>query len=303
MLHFLPAPLLGLLSSTLIVLNTVVWFFLLLPLVLLKVLIRNKKVRIFLSQLMMAWGQSWCTWNSGILHLTQETQWEITGLEKLKIEGSYLILSNHKSWADIFVLQHVFGGHIPFLKFFIKAELIYLPFLGLVWWAMDMPFMKRYSKAYLKKHPEKKGKDMQATRKSCESFKDYPVSVINFVEGTRFTRAKQAKQASPYQHLLRPKAGGTALALSVMGDVLTHVLDVTLCYPDAEDKVFWKLLSGQLPRIIVNIRVLKVPEGFANRDYQNDEEYRERVQNLVNQIWQDKDQRLLTMQGERSDKA
>lgn len=297
MLHFLPGPLLGLISASLIVANIVIWFCLLLPLVVLKVLIPHRGFRIFISQLMMSFGLSWCAWNSGILYLTQDTQWEITGREKLRPDGSYLVLSNHVSWADIFVLQHVFREHIPFLKFFIKRELIWLPLLGLIWWGMDMPFMKRYSAAYLAKHPEKRGKDIETTRKSCESFKDYPVSVVNFVEGTRFKPSKQEQQQSPYAHLLKPRAGGTALALSVMGDVLTQVIDVTLCYPDNNPKgVFWDLLRGRVPRVFAHVRVLKVPEDVANQDYVNNKAYRERIHNWLNQIWQDKDSLLGTMQ-------
>jgi hypothetical protein len=50
---------------------------------------------------------------------------------------------------------------------------------------------------------------------------------MNFVEGTRFTPAKHAAQQSPYKHLLKPKAGGLALALHVLGDRFDSLLDVT----------------------------------------------------------------------------
>ncbi len=88
------------------------------------------------------------------------------------------------------MLQSVFRGRIPFLKFFLKQQLIWVPLLGLAWWALDFPFMRRHSSEYLAKHPEERGKDLAATRKACEKFAEIPTSVMNFVEGTRFTEAQ-----------------------------------------------------------------------------------------------------------------
>lgn len=290
MLHFLPAPLLGLLSGTLIILNTLFWFLVFIPLIVIKPLLFHRALQNHLSRFMMNCAQSWCYINSGIMWLTQKTRWEITGTEHLDLQKSYFVISNHYSWTDIFALQHVLKGRIPFLKFFIKRELIWVPMLGVVWWAMDMPFMKRYSQAYLEKHPEKRGKDIETTVKSCEKFKDYPVSVINFLEGTRFREDKHRKQNSPYRFLLRPKAGGAALALSVMGETLHQVIDVTLCYPDnTPERLFWGLLSGKIPRIVAHVRALPVPENVAGYNYLEDEAYRQRIQDWVNTIWQEKD--------------
>ena len=112
----------------------------------------------------------------------------------------YLMTSNHQSWADILVLQKVTNRRVPSLKFFLKQELIWVPLLGLAWWALDFPFMKRYSRAQLEKRPELKGKDMETTRKACEKYAHYPVSVMNFFEGTRFTEEKHRQQNSPYRH-------------------------------------------------------------------------------------------------------
>ena len=109
---------------------------------------------------------------------------------------------------------------VPFLKFFLKKELIWVPILGIAWWALDFPFMKRYSAAVLKKRPHLRGKDIEITRQACKKFKSLPVSIMNFVEGTRFTREKHDKQKSPFTHLLKPKAGGIGFVLSTMGEQL-----------------------------------------------------------------------------------
>ena len=97
------------------------------------------------------------------------------------------------------------------------------------------------SEAYLKKHPEMRAKDQEATRRACAKFALIPTSVTNFMEGTRFTPAKHARQQSPYRYLLKPKAGGVALALHALGDKFHSILDVTIVYPDGIPG-FWSFL-------------------------------------------------------------
>jgi 1-acyl-sn-glycerol-3-phosphate acyltransferase len=130
----------------------------------------------------------------------------------LEAKGHYLVLSNHQSWVDILILQKVFNRRIPFMRFFLKQQLIWVPMLGLAWWALDFPFMQRHTKSQLQKRPELAGQDIAATRKACEKFLGKPVSIMIFPEGTRFTPAKHAQQQSPFQHLLKPKSGGMAYA-------------------------------------------------------------------------------------------
>lgn len=290
MLYFLPAPLKGILAASLIALNTLFWVLIFIPIILVKFLLPIPAIRHFSSLLLMRCAEIWVHGNSSILHIIQSPLWDIQGLEDLDLKHSYLVISNHRSWTDIFVLQHVFRGKIPFLKFFLKKELIWVPLLGLAWWALDFPFMKRYSREFLEKHPHLRGKDMETTRKYCQRFKQYPVSVINFLEGTRFNEKKRSKQKVSYRHLLRPKAGGVALVLSVMGEQLSQILDVTLVYPENEPKgLFWSLLSGKIPHITVRIRSLPVPEEVDGRNYLEDTDYRDEIQSWVNQLWADKD--------------
>src|SRR5699024_11884010 len=167
---------------------------------------------------------------------------------------SYLVISNHQSWVDIAALVETFNGRTPYFKFFLKKELVWVPFLGLAFWALVYPFMKRYSREVLDNHPELKGKDLEITRRACEKFKDMPVSVVNFLEGTRFTPAKKARQQSPYESLLRPKAGGVAFVMAAIGDNLDALLDVTVVYASDQAPGFWDLLCGKVPRVVVDIR-------------------------------------------------
>ena len=171
------------------------------------------------------------------------------------------------------MLQHALNGRIPLLKFFLKQELIKVPVMGAAWWALDFPFMKRYSKAYLEKHPEKRGQDLETTRKACEKFRDMPTSVMNFLEGTRFTQRKHDEQQSPFQYLLKPKAGGMAFAMSAMGEQFRSVLDVTIHYPQGIP-TFWDFLQGKMQRCTVLINEIEIPQELRNGDYETDEQYR-----------------------------
>jgi 1-acyl-sn-glycerol-3-phosphate acyltransferase len=169
---------------------------------------------------------------------------------------------------DIVVLQHVFNKKIPFIRFFLKQELIYVPILGAAWWGLDFPFMKRHSPEYLRKHPEKRLEDLQTIRAACEKFRGSPVSVLNFLEGTRFSQAKKEKQKSPYEHLLVPKAGGAAFAIDAMGDQFECILDVTIYYPNGAVSL-WEAFSGKLNKVVVRVRKLPVPEASVKGDFKS----------------------------------
>ncbi len=290
MLKFLPAPMIGVIAFLLSAFNTVFWVTLFVPVILLKLIIATPRFRQGCSQVLIVLASRWVDCNSFIVQITQHMQWDIEAPAKLNPGASYLVISNHRSWADIFVLQHIFRGKIPFLKFFLKSGLIWIPFLGLAWWALDFPFMKRHSRQFLEKHPELRGQDLATTRKHCEKFKKTPVSVINFVEGTRFSPGKHQSQGSPFQNLLRPKAGGVAFVLAAMGDTLSGVLDVTTVYPDNDPRaLIWQLLQGKIPRIVVRVRLLPVPQDVVGKDYFTDSDFRTRMQDWVNHIWLEKD--------------
>jgi 1-acyl-sn-glycerol-3-phosphate acyltransferase len=290
MLNRLPSPLLGLLSLLLYAANTVFIFSAMVPVILIKLIIPHAGVRLRLTRFLMFLGTVWVDINSFTLWLTQKIKWDVSGIEGLNVDDSYMVISNHRSWTDILVLQHLFNHRIPFLKFFLKKELFWVPILGLAWWALDFPYMKRYSRQFIEKHPELRGKDMETTRKYCEKFKHSPVSVINFLEGTRFSFAKHDKQKSPFRNLLLPRAGGVAIVLSSMGEYLSKIVDVTIVYPENKPPVdFWHFLRGDIHVITVRVRILSIPKEFVGKSYEDDNAAREKFQQWVNQLWQDKD--------------
>ncbi|MDQ5986532.1 MAG: putative acyltransferase YihG [Syntrophus sp. SKADARSKE-3] len=291
MLNFLPKPLIGVIAFLLLTINVLFWCTILFTFAIVKLALPLKPIRIAIDYIIHGIAAGWIAGNSGWMGLTQKTRWDVKGIDHLQYKGWYLVNSNHQSWVDIFVLQHLLNGKIPFLKFLLKHELIYVPMMGLAWWALDFPFMRRYSPEYLKAHPEMRGRDLAATRKACEKFSLIPTSVMNFPEGTRFTKAKHDRHNSPFKYLLKPKAGGIALALNTMGDKFRSLLNVTIVYPD-EAPGFWDFLCGRVKRIVVRIQDLPIPKQFLGMDYENNPEAREAFQQWVNEIWQEKDTQI-----------
>ena len=269
---------------------TATWLF---SLAILKAAIPIDAWRKLASKGLIHLGEFWIGLNNLNLRIFSRVRWNIAGLEDLKMNDWYLVLSNHQAWSDIFVLQKTFNRKIPFLKFFLKKELIWVPVMGLAWWALDYPFMSRHTKEFLAKHPNLKGKDLETTKKACEKFKTLPVSIMNFVEGTRFTQAKHDKQKSPYAHLLMPKAAGIAYVLAAMGGQLHKVLNVTIVYPNQKPSM-WKLFSGQISEVKVKIESLPITPKIMG-DYFNDEAFRTAFQNWLNQLWADKDLTIAQM--------
>ncbi|MBC3420757.1 acyltransferase [Pseudomonas sp. L7] len=287
----------GILTTALLLLNTLVLIGPLLVFALLKLVLPGRG-RDYASWAVMWIAETWSEIDKAIFALCIPTQWDIRGIENLNPNTSYLCISNHQSWVDIPALIESLNRRVPFFKFFLKKELIWVPLLGLAWWALDYPFMKRYSKAFLDKHPELKGKDLEITKAACELFKRQPVTVVNYLEGTRFTEAKRAQQQSPYRHLLKPKAGGVAFVLAALGEQLDALLDVTIVYPGNKAPGFWDLLNGSISRVTIDIQVRELDRTLCEGDYESDPAFRQQVQAWVNQLWEDKDQRIEQLRAE-----
>lgn len=283
--------------TLLLLINTLVLIGPLLVFALLKLLFKGR-LRDRCSGAVMWIAETWAEIDKLIFATCIPTRWDIRGDEGLRSDTSYLVISNHQSWVDIPALIQALNRRTPFFKFFLKKELIWVPLLGLAWWALDYPFMKRYTKAFLARNPELKGKDLEITKAACELFKRQPVTIVNYLEGTRFTAAKHAAQASPYSDLLKPKAGGVAFVLAAMGEQLDAILDVTVVYPGNRIPGFWDMLCGQVPEVIVDIRTRELDPSLWQGDYENDPVFREKIQTWVNQLWIEKNARIAELRRE-----
>ena len=244
----------------------------------------------------------WCEGLALLLHLNPWLKWDVQGLEGLNKKNWYLLISNHHSWADIVVLCVLFRKHIPMNKYFLKQQLAWVPFIGLACWALDMPFMRRSSRSYLIRHPERRGKDVETPRRSCEKFRSHPTTIVNFVEGSRFTDVKKRETRSPYHNLLPPKAAGIAMALNVLGSQFDKLLNVTLCYPENHARPFYDMLSGRLTRIVVRINLVPIGEELHG-DYVNDKNFKRGFQRWLNGLWEEKDRQLTDIMRDKAMKS
>lgn len=296
------ATLRGALTLALIALNTVLWGTPLLLLAVVKLATPGRRLRESLSRGLIVLAENWVSTNSAMLALTGALDFERRGDTTLERKEWYLMISNHRSWVDILLLQAAFSRRIPFLKFFIKEQLKWVPVLGLAWWALDMPFMRRHSREYLEKHPGERGRDLEATRRACEKFRHTPTTVINFVEGTRFTPAKHAAAGSPYRHLLPPRAGGMAFVLGAMGDMLHATLDVTIAYGPRTPSL-WDLCCGRMRRAIVHVRRRAIEPWMTGGDYGEDAAFRAGFQAALAALWAEKDELLGHLQSELATNA
>ena len=290
MLIFLPGPLRGAIGVTFLVLNTLFWAVPVYITAVFKLILPFRAARGLFDTILNFLSYTWIYCINGFIGIIKNVEYDVEGLEELKLDEWYLVISNHQTLVDIIVLQKIFHGRIPFLKYFLKKELIWLPILGLAWWALDYPFMKRYSAELLRKKPYLKGRDIEATRKACAKFKDKPASIMNFVEGTRFTSGKHAAQSSPYRHLLKPRSGGISYVLSAMGENMRKVIDVTIVYPDGVENA-WEFLCSRKSRIIVRIEVLLIDQNLRGQD-PDDPEYRNRFNSWLNALWEKKDSKV-----------
>jgi 1-acyl-sn-glycerol-3-phosphate acyltransferase len=240
--------------------------------------------RIVCSKVANAIGQGWVGFNTLGVKLTKNIRWDVQGIDALQPNAWYMLVANHQSMVDIVVLQSIFHRKIPFLKFFLKKELIWVPFLGIAWWTLDFPFMKRTASAR---------KDMETARKACDKFRLAPVTIMNFLEGTRFTTAKREKQNSPFAHLLKPKPGGMAVVLCTLGQRLHSILDVTIVYPEGTPKL-WAFMCSNSMEIKVRVKQIPVTTELLG-DYLTDREYRRRFKNWLDKLWDEKDKLIGTL--------
>jgi 1-acyl-sn-glycerol-3-phosphate acyltransferase len=276
-----------------IAINTIVLCLTLCILAIPKWLAPTESVRDFFRRELAKIAELWISINNFVLSMYRNTAWDLEIPTDLDRKGCYLVSCNHRSWVDILVLQRCFNRRLPLLRFFLKRELIRVPFLGMAWWALDFPFMRRDSKAELARRPGLKGRDLENARKACEKFRNIPVAMMNFPEGTRFSVSKRDKGRSPFQNLLLPRIGGMGQVLYALGDQLEALIDVTIVYPQddpaARAPTFWDLLTGHVPRIVARAERREIPRSLLGRDFRADPQFRRDLEVWMMQLWTEKD--------------
>ncbi|OXL25406.1 acyltransferase [Psychrobacter sp. DAB_AL32B] len=244
----------------------------------------------------------WINSNNAVIdNILPDKDWRISLPDDVHTHGKYLLLSNHQSWVDTSIVQYISEKRLPLTRFFTKFELIYIPVIGQAFYFLDFPMMRRHSKEAIAKNPALQGKDIEEAKRACALLKNKPFTLLNYLEGTRFTPTKRDKQHSPYKNLLKPRAGGLSLAINALGDDIDGILDMTIVYPDGVP-TYGDLWKGNIKRLGVDVRHIKMPNALfaAIQDggYENDETVKAKMFDWVEQIWQQKDQRITEMLAE-----
>ena len=286
-MKFLFENLIGITSITILVLNTVILSCLLIPLGIIKFFLPITSLKVLFTKFIIKVGELWIFTNKIWVKALHNPKWQIIGRENIKSDGWTIATSNHQSFADIFLLQDITNRKMPMLKFFMKYVLIYVPVIGISWWALDMPFLKRYTQKQIKKNPKLKGRDYKKMKKSLEHYSLHPVSIFSYAEGTRFTEKKHKLQKSEFTNLLKPKEGGLAIALSNVNKI-KELIDITIIY-DNDNLGFWNYLCGNIKNIKVFISKIEVPSKYLTENLISSEELRGDFKLWLNSIWKEKD--------------
>ena len=291
MLAFLPAPLLLIINLILIPANSVIIAIPIMLLGIVRFILPFKAVIICIEKCNYYLYKAWVFNNRLIIALTNDIKWHIQGDDILNSAKSCIVVSNHLSWVDILFIGMIYHGKIPTTKFFMKHSLIYIPFVGLACYALGMPFLRRYSREQLLKNPALRTADLETTRKACKRLAMAPTALINFLEGTRYTKEKAKAAKSPYKHLMPPKAASFAMALGQIADKINYIYNTTLFYPDNTQKPFIELLKGRMKNVYVNIEIIKSSPEYCG-DYLTDKEYKHRMTMEARDLWAKKDELL-----------
>ena len=166
----------------------------------------------------------------------------------------HIVLSNHRSWADVFLVQSLIATRGPIVTFLCKRELLYLPIVGLIILAFDFPVLRRRAQRGTGARP-RRGDDRRRVTEAAAALLESPAAILSFAEGTRFTVAKRDANrrdaldrraasgiAPQYEHLLPPRAGGLAAMIEALAPGGGSIVDLTLAYP--RPCSFWEFLGG-----------------------------------------------------------
>lgn len=236
--------------------------------------------------------------NRNLDALMPNKDWRINLPDDLKKDGQYLLICNHQSWVDTSIIQYISEGKLPLTRFFAKHELMYIPIVGQTFYLLDFPMMKRHSKQKISKNPSLAGRDLAEAKRACQLLKNKPFVLLNYLEGTRFTKDKHQQQSSTYQQLLKPKAGGFALAIELLGEQIDGILDMTIVYPNGIPS-YADLWLGKVDRLAVDIEYLSMPKPLFDAikagQYNSDDAIKAQLYEYLDAVWQRKDDKMTRM--------
>ena len=257
-------------------------------------LVPNKKLKKLLGHISNRIGSKIVELITASLQILHGLEWEFNIAEHLNTQTWYIAMSNHQSWADIFILLAAGHKKMPLLKFFMKKELQWIPIIYLVHKTIDMPFLNRHSQKQIQANPELKKLDYENAEIAAKRFSRNPSTAFSFAEGTRFTDEKHLAQASPYKNFLIPKIGALAIALKGMPQV-NELIDFTVIY-SSKKRSAWDFLCGEMSQAKVYAKAYEIPNTLKGKNFDQEEEYRQEFKNFINKIWKEKQERYTELE-------
>ena len=290
-MNYLKSNLIGVITLILILVELIIGFGTLALINIPRSIIRSQRFKVFLYRKSNQIGEYTVLGLKYILQLMHgKHSIQIISDQNLSVDNWYLAISNHSSWADIFVILVATNYRVPLLKIIMKKELWWIPFVFLANKALNMPFVHRHSRLEIEKNPSLRLKDYENTIQSCKRFHRSPTTVFSYAEGTRHTKEKHIEQASPYKNFLKPKVGGIATALSAIPQI-NKLIDCTIVYKSSE-RSSWAFLKGEMRDVKVHIKEYEIPEELKNKDYLNDNTYRNNFKDWIDELWHEKDKKF-----------
>jgi 1-acyl-sn-glycerol-3-phosphate acyltransferase len=281
-------------SLTYITGNLAFWIIPLLVLTGLKFLVTNTKAQDYLYRAMLWLYRRAVGVDHFLLNCILAIDFEISGLPLLNKNNNYLVISNHRSWADILVLQSLLVRGAPIIKFIVKREILMLPLVGWICWAYEYPFVSRHTLKFKKQTGRNNKSDLHSLNQRLANLKNHPSSIINFVEGTRYTTLKNGQEESSLANLLPPKVGGLTYILQTFGTQLDYLLDCTIAY-DCEEPIFWNLLGKQSQKVKVEVQQIPISNLLPIITSEKGSISYEQTSEWLNDLWEQKDQKLICL--------
>ena len=201
-----------------------------------------------------------------LLRRVSRAAWRVRELS-LDPTRPHIVLSNHRSWADIFLVQSLIATRGPIVTFLCKRELLYVPIFGLIILAFDFPVLRRRSRRGADP-AGRRDDDRRRVADAAAALLDSPAAILSFAEGTRFTVAKRRRAAGDghYEHVLPPRAGGFAAMVEALAPGGGSIVDLTLAYP--RPSTFWEFLGGAAGSVEVAWETMPIatvePDEAAN---------------------------------------
>ena len=186
---------------------------------------------------------------------------------KLEVKGeipshpSPIVIVNHQSWFDIPIVQEIISASGPRLSFLVKRSLVWVPVIGWICLLLGFPRLRRTGS------PQDRALDLNAVSQAAEQGVAARHALLIFAEGTRFTPKKRSDQNSPFDHLLRPRAGGFAAACQIFPEG-TPIIDLSIYYDGGSH--FWRCLGGATKVICVDVSTHSLDQTMSAEAFLNE---------------------------------